>query len=50
MILKNLTQSPTLPALAMAPIPICEAEKALRRRRPETEEPRQEKELSAARK
>ena len=46
----DLTQWVTVLALAMAPIPICEAEKALRRRRPETEEPRQEKELSAARK
>ena len=46
----DLTQWVTVLALAMAPIPICEAEKALRRRRPEAEEPRQEKELSAARK
>ncbi|WP_303190107.1 cation-translocating P-type ATPase [Clostridium phoceensis] len=46
----DLTQWVTVLALALAPIPICEAEKALRRRRPEAEEPRQEKELSAARK
>ena len=46
----DLTQWVTVLALAMAPIPICEAEKALRRCRPEAEEPRQEKELSAARK
>ena len=46
----DLTQWVTVLALAMAPIPICEAEKALRRRRPEAEEPRQEKEMSAARK
>ena len=37
----DLTQWVTVLALALAPIPICEAEKALRRRRPEAEEPRQ---------
>ena len=41
----------TVLALALAPIPICARRKRpCGRRRPEAEEPRQEKELSAARK